>query len=54
MECRKKGFSEFGWQSRYCDHIIRDGKDLDRICEYIIENPIKWYLDENNPNRAAD
>jgi REP element-mobilizing transposase RayT len=37
------------WQRNYYEHIIRDGKDLDSICEYIIENPIKWYLDENNP-----
>jgi REP element-mobilizing transposase RayT len=41
------------WQRNYYEHIIRDGKDLDRICEYIVENPIKWYLDENNPNRPA-
>jgi REP element-mobilizing transposase RayT len=52
-ECRDKGYSEFCWQSRFYDHIIRDGKDLDRIRDYIIENPIKWYLDENNPNRPA-
>jgi len=54
MECRKMGYSEFGWQSRYYDHIIRDGKDLDRICDYIVENPVKWYLDENNPNRPIE
>jgi REP element-mobilizing transposase RayT len=42
------------WQRNYYEHIIRDSKDLDRICEYIIENPIKWNLDENNPNRPAE
>jgi REP element-mobilizing transposase RayT len=53
-ECRDKKYSEFRWQSRFYDHVIRDGQDLDRIREYIIENPIKWYLDENNPNRPAE
>ncbi len=53
-ECRKQNIYDFSWQRNYYDHIIRDGKDLDRICEYIIENPIKWYLDENNPNRPAE
>jgi hypothetical protein len=52
-ECRDKGYSEFCWQSRFYDHIIRDGKDLDRIRDYIIENPIKWYLDENNPRSTG-
>ena len=53
-ECRDKKYSEFRWQSRFYDHVVRDGQNLDRIREYIIENPIKWYLDENNPNRPAD
>ena len=53
-ECRKRNIYDFSWQRNYYDHIIRDGKDLDRICEYIIDNPIKWYLDENNTNRPAE
>jgi putative transposase len=52
-ECRKRYIHDFTWQRNYYEHIIRDGKDLDHICEYIVENPIKWYLDENNPNRTT-
>jgi REP element-mobilizing transposase RayT len=52
-ECRKRKYYDSSWQRNYYDHIIRDDKDLDRIREYIIENPIKWYLDENNSNRPA-
>lgn len=33
---------EFAWQPRYYDHIIRSGKDLNRIRRYIIDNPLKW------------
>ena len=54
MEGRKIGYFEFGWQSKYYGHFIRDAKDFDRNCKYIIENPIKLYLDENIPNRLAE
>ena len=37
----------FGWQSRFHDHIIRDEKELDRIRQYIIDNPINWNSDDN-------
>lgn len=33
---------EFSWQSRYHDHIIRNGKSYDNISRYIINNPAKW------------
>lgn len=36
------------WQSRFYDHIIRNENELARIREYIIDNPLKWELDENN------
>jgi putative transposase len=41
------GFSDFAWQSRYHDHIIRDEKELKRISEYIMYNPIHWDIDSN-------
>jgi REP element-mobilizing transposase RayT len=50
MECRKMGYSEFGWQSRFYDHIIRDEKDLDNVRNYIIDNPLKWATDDENPD----
>ncbi len=36
---------EFGWQSRYHDHLIRGSKDGNRISEYIINNVAKWHQD---------
>lgn len=35
----------FGWQSNYYDHIIRNQEDLHRIRYYIKNNPIKWEVD---------
>ena len=34
--------SEFKWQSLFHDHIIRDDESLQRIREYIRENPKNW------------
>jgi putative transposase len=36
----------FEWQPRFYDHIVRDEDDLNRIKDYIINNPIKWNEDE--------
>lgn len=36
----------FGWQTRFYDHIIRDADELSRIREYIIDNPMNWQKDE--------
>lgn len=35
----------FGWQSRYHDHIVRDFNDFNRIGEYIRNNIGKWEED---------
>ncbi len=37
------------WQSRFYEHIIRTDKDLNNIRAYIINNPIQWHEDEDNP-----
>jgi REP element-mobilizing transposase RayT len=46
------GYSNFSWQSRFYDHIIRNEKYLLKIREYIINNTIKWELDEYNPKNS--
>ncbi len=47
--CRKNGQEHFGWQSRFYEHIIRADGSLDRIREYIVNNPAKWEEDKDNP-----
>jgi len=42
----KTGTTNFAWQSRFHDHIIRNEKSLNKIREYIIHNPIKWKHDK--------
>jgi REP element-mobilizing transposase RayT len=37
------------WQRNYYDHIIRNDQELNQIREYIINNPLKWETDEENP-----
>lgn len=36
----------FKWQPRFYDHIIRDENDLNRIRQYIMDNPWNWNEDE--------
>lgn len=36
---------EFGWQSRYHDHIIRGSRDGNMIAEYIENNVARWAND---------
>jgi REP element-mobilizing transposase RayT len=43
------GFHDFAWQPRFYDHIIRDETALQNIRRYIVNNPAKWALDEDNP-----
>jgi hypothetical protein len=49
--CRERNFTRFAWHGRFYDHIIRDGKDLDRIRQYILDNPSRWRNDENFPEK---
>ena len=50
---RENGFAYFQWQRSFYDHVIRDDDDLNRIREYIQNNPLKWSLDEYNPINQA-
>ncbi len=38
--------ANFGWQSRFYDHIIRNDKSFNNISNYIINNPKKWDEDK--------
>ena len=35
------------WQRNYYEHIILNEIELEKICEYIINNPLNWETDEN-------
>jgi len=38
------------WQRNYYEHVIRNEDELNEIRQYIIDNPVKWDTDEENPN----
>ena len=46
---QKYSESNFSWQSRFHDRVIRNEKESNAIRKYISENPAKWHLDRYNP-----
>jgi putative transposase len=38
------------WQRSYYEHVIRNEKEQHEIGEYVIYNPTKWEMDNENPN----
>ena len=49
---KKSGWRAFRgrlWQRNYYDHIIRNERELDRVREYIANNPAQWDFDRENP-----
>jgi len=41
------------WQRNYYDHIIRNEDEMNKIREYIKNNPLKWSLDRENPEKVG-
>ena len=37
------------WQRNYYERVIRNEGELTRAREYIVNNPMKWELDKENP-----
>jgi len=37
------------WQRSYYEHVIRTEESLDRIRQYILDNPVRWAFDRENP-----
>lgn len=42
----RKIHADFGWQSRFYDHIIRNNKSYQNMKNYIINNPMNWGKDK--------
>ena len=41
------------WQRNYYEHIIRNEASLARIRDYIVNNPMQWALDRENPENVG-
>jgi putative transposase len=42
------------WQRNYYEHVIRNDDELLRVREYIVNNPLDWDNDRENPSRTVD
>jgi hypothetical protein len=40
------------WQRGYFERIVRDEDELRALRQYVVENPLRWALDRENPARA--
>lgn len=41
------------WHRNYYERIIRDDRELDRIRQYVADNPAAWPQDAENPRRVG-
>ena len=41
------------WQRSYYEHVIRGEESMNRIRQYIIDNPARWAFDRENPAATA-
>lgn len=41
------------WQRNYYDHVVRDHNELEKIREYISQNPLIWTCDRYNPENSV-
>ena len=37
------------WQRGFYEHVVRKPREIDRLRTYIVQNPLKWELDEYHP-----
>ena len=37
------------WQRNYYERVIRSADEMDRVRQYIVENPLSWETDRENP-----
>ena len=37
------------WQRNFYEHIVRTDESLERIRQYILDNPVQWAFDRENP-----
>jgi REP element-mobilizing transposase RayT len=41
------------WQRDFYERVIRSEEELNRARAYILQNPVKWSLDRENPDRQG-
>jgi REP element-mobilizing transposase RayT len=41
------------WQRNYYEHVIRNENELDCMRQYVVNNPLQWSLDRENPEKGV-
>ena len=41
------------WQRGFYEHVVRNEEDLNRIRQYIVENPVRWWLRREGEERGV-
>ena len=52
-DCGWPPFAGRIWQHNYYEHIIRNEASLNRIRQYIVDNPARWAFDRENPDAVT-
>ena len=47
---RQVANDSFAWQRNYYEHVVRNEAELNRIRQYIADNPGNWATDLQNPS----
>jgi REP element-mobilizing transposase RayT len=53
VRIRRQCGIEHVWQRNYYEHVIRNEESLNRIRQYILDNPLKWERDPENPQATS-
>lgn len=51
--CNHQKYKHFAFQRNYHEHIVRNENELNRIREYIINNPLQWQFDRENSDHIV-
>ena len=46
---RQTANADFAWQRNYYEHVVRSDESLNRIRQYVLDNPSRWAIDRENP-----
>jgi REP element-mobilizing transposase RayT len=50
---RENTVAHIVWQRNYYEHIIRNEESLNRIRQYVLDNPVRWAFDRENPTAST-
>ena len=49
---RQTANADFAWQRNYYEHVVRSDESLNRIRQHILDNPLRWEIDRENPDAS--